>query len=883
VADFILGTVISDHDSAVCLLSDGRPAFILAEERLCGVKRGDPRNSIRRALSAALSLSKISMSSIRAVFCDADMYYPPDSPPQDVFPDMPDKSGVVQIPHHLGHVASAFFPSPFDEAAVLSIDASGGIAPIREDKNAWGISKRELDFIFSGFTPAHRHQNFRELADSQVSKDARNYPAESASFCLCRRGSPILELEDRFASESLGYFYALSAMFLDMEEGSLMGLAGHGKPSRYIDILNKILQLLPDGRIAIDPDYMHFWSQDRVLENPVAPDKLKEKFYQSFGRPRKAPESIDQHHADFAYAVQTRLEDAICHMASYLYQITEMPNLCLAGGVGLNSVANGKILERTPFKRLFVQPAATDDGIALGNALFGYYVLSGLPNRRWFDMGNARFGPAYNNAQIDELISSLSNGKVPIRYYASLPSVRNVTLRWRKEGGSDFIDLAMQRDPDGLSFNVAAELPPGETAQYEFIVEADQPESKVQICDVASWAKIPLASLSPEFAKFVADHAALAGILDGENAFCGPEQVVIDPTNRCNNNCIPCWTNSPLLGEAGPPSSWHSTEMPDKMLSLLIDELADMGTRRIRLTGGGEPLMHPHAINVMEKAKSLGMAVGLTTNFTLFDEATIRRLVDIGIDEIAVSLWAADPQTYARSHPNKSEAAFYHIEKNLRLLCNLKAPSTKVVLANVMFSMTFDQAPRMVRFAEEVGADAVYFALVDSVHIRTDGLLLTPPMLARLQNDLLEISSQKNDIEIQNLDGLLVRLTAKGASKGDYDEEEVEKFPCVAGWIFARIMADGTVAPCCRGVSKPMGNLANGGFAKVWHSSSYAEFRKHSGVSKRHKYFSPIGCRRTCDNLIHNKEALARLRGLSKKEQNDLLEAARQRLRRSRT
>ncbi len=109
------------------------------------------------------------------------------------------------------------------------------------------------------------------------------------------------------------------------------------------------------------------------------------------------------------------------------------------------------------------------------------------------------------------------------------------------------------------------------------------------------------------------------GIADETKAFTGPEHVVIDLTNRCNNSCIACWSHSPLLGKAGPDPAWHKQELDLGRTLDLIDELYRMGTAIIRFTGGGEPFMHSGIYTLIRAVKSLGMFCAVTTTLTIVE------------------------------------------------------------------------------------------------------------------------------------------------------------------------------------------------------------------------------------------------------------------------
>lgn len=903
----VLGCVISDHDSSVCLLENGRLVACVNEERLCRVRRGDPRNSIRRALYVVLEQAGIDLNQVDAIFCDTDHYFPPGEDPVPLFPDYDDASRIYQLTHHLGHAASAFLPSPFDEAAFLTVDASGGIAPIVEEekgKRYWSFARRELAFMDRGFVAAHTHPLLEELLDSAPGFDARNYPAESLSLGHAVRGEPLVEMADYYADASLGYFYALCSHFLDMEEGSFMGLAAHGEDGPMAEAMREVILLEPEGRIRIDKDAMNFWSGAYVLEDPVSLRRLSTGFMKCFGPGRKFFEEITRRHIDFAWAAQKRLEEALVHVASALHEKTRSDNLVIAGGVGLNSVANGVILRETPFKNIFVQPAASDDGLALGYALFGHYVLAGLPHNSNLSMGDACLGPD-RDEECEDFLRALEQGILPVEYMDSLPFVEAVDILWKGRGEKSFRRRRMERVA-GHRHRVLLPIRDKGGVQYRFEVRARDPqnygdtasETQVETLATGSSLQSPVSSLqspasslqSPAyglqptdstlpFEKFLRDHRDVAGVLDGERAFVGPEHVTMDPTNRCDNNCLACWTYSPLLGRYAPPEEWFKEQMPAKLAHRIVDELADMGTRRIRFTGGGEPFVHPAMIDLLTQTKERGMIAAVTTSFSALTSKKVAAMAQIGVDEITASIWAGTPDMYARSHPSKSAGTFGKIEALLRELCAAKKPHTRIYVANVLFSMNYMETLQMLDFALRVGADGVYYTVVDSVASPTDGLLLTPPHLKVLREDLKRVKERVEEVNqtrrepfvLDNFDGLLRRLDAVGAVRGDYDRHAVDAVPCTVGWIFCRIMPEGDVAPCCRGVDAPMGNLKKQSFAEIWHGPAYAEFRRMALKEKKsHPYFKSFGCYKSCDNLMHNEQQHQRIEALGEEEREHL-------------
>jgi len=351
----------------------------------------------------------------------------------------------------------------------------------------------------------------------------------------------------------------------------------------------------------------------------------------------------------------------------------------------------------------------------------------------------------------------------------------------------------------------------------------------------------------------------IKGALDGSSVYSGPEQVVIDLTNRCNNNCIACWTGSPLLRDKTPGDHFNSLEFPFELMLEIISDLHRLGTKRIRFSGGGEPFMHPNLMALIQEIKSLGMVCCMTTNFTLINEGMIRKLIEYELDEIAVSLWAADPVTYSRVHPNKTEKTFKRIEGLLLQLGNKKKVLPRATIANVLFNMNYQNAMQMFEFAGRVKADAIYYTLVDPIQDYTDSLLLTQEQSNELFEILeqIEIRAQNQmagkKIDLENFKQLKRRLSNPDKDRGLYDSNIINSIPCYIGWMFCRLLPNGDVSPCCRGVNKPMGNLFEQSFEEIWNSKAYQEFRYNAkNFNKNHPYFHPISCDSTCDNLMHN-------------------------------
>ncbi len=275
------------------------------------------------------------------------------------------QSKLHYIEHHRSHLASAFFASPFDEAVILSIDGSG-------------------DF--------------------------------STTMMGVGRGNQIEVLNSIDFPHSLGIFYTTFTQLLGFgnygDEYKVMGLAAYGNPTMALE-MGEILQLQDDGTFKLDLSWFRNGSEGYVYystrQQPIIPELFTRKLVEKFGEPRSKDEPITQYHKDMAASVQHVAEQCIFHMLRHLHRITGISNVCLAGGVAQNSVANGKITLQTPFRHVYIPPAGHDAGLAMGAALWVQHQVGGL--RRGEPLLEAFTGASYTN---EEVIASLE-GK-PVHY-----------------------------------------------------------------------------------------------------------------------------------------------------------------------------------------------------------------------------------------------------------------------------------------------------------------------------------------------------------------------------------------------------------------------------------------------------------------------------------
>jgi carbamoyltransferase len=267
------------------------------------------------------------------------------------------KPKVVNVEHHRSHLASAFFASPFEEAAILSIDGSG-------------------DF--------------------------------TTTMIAVGKGSQIEVLDSVDFPVSAGLFYTAFTQYLGFphygDEYKVMGLAPYGQP-HYADEIRKIIQFRPDGLFDWDTDYFANPTEiklDYSTHVPVISVLYGEKMVSTFGPPRMAGEDLTQRHKDMAASVQLVCEELILHILTHLHKKTGLKNICLAGGVAQNSVANGKIIEKTGFEKLYIPSAGHDAGISMGSALYVHNHV--LKQKRSEAIYSAYTGSKFSNEEIEILL-----------------------------------------------------------------------------------------------------------------------------------------------------------------------------------------------------------------------------------------------------------------------------------------------------------------------------------------------------------------------------------------------------------------------------------------------------------------------------------------------
>jgi len=372
----ILGISCFYHDAAACLMQDGKVTAAASEERFNRRKNSPvfPANAINFCIQRAnltvydidyisfyekpfLKFYRVLLSHLRSYplsfknFLDTTPNWLEERLilPLLLKKELGYEGKTLFIKHHLSHAASSFLVSPFEKAAIFTADGVG----------EWGTMSLGIG-----------------------------------------QGKDINILKEIYFPDSLGLFYTAITTYLGFEaltgEGKIMGLAAYGKP-HYLNKFKEMVTVRPDGSFKINQGFFGFNKGSRMYSN---------KLVKILGRARSPQDKIEQRHCDIASSLQKFTEDTLIAIARDFYRETKIDKLCLAGGLFLNCVANSKVLENTPFKEVFIQPAAGDSGGALGAASYIYHSILG--NDRKYVMHDTYLGPDFSPNQTKRAL--LNNG-----------------------------------------------------------------------------------------------------------------------------------------------------------------------------------------------------------------------------------------------------------------------------------------------------------------------------------------------------------------------------------------------------------------------------------------------------------------------------------------
>ncbi len=306
----------------------------------------------------------------------------------------------------------------------------------------------------------------------------------------------------------------------------------------------------------------------------------------------------------------------------------------------------------------------------------------------------------------------------------------------------------------------------------------------------------------------------------------GPLYMQISISDPCNHRCVMCAYHPPSDDSAGSGQFGGALPalLPFEEFKRLVDELRALGTRQIDLVGRGEPLLHPHAAEMVAYAKERGFTVTMTTNGSRLDGATARKLVESRLDRIRISLNAGTAETYPRIHVNQTPEAFRAIRDNVGTLCRLRTEpdgAPYVTIAFIVGSPNFGELVEMVELAHELGADAAHFQ--HSFHMDgTADLALSDAQYERLIHELIPAALAR--AELLEIETDLAALRSTPATYR-FQGATGAMPPCYIGHFFTVVLGNGNVMACCQ-TQKSVGSIRDGGFTRVWRGDAYRRFRR---------------------------------------------------------
>jgi len=418
---YVLGINAYDHDVSACLLRDGEIAFAISKERITGEKHDT--GFYEKVVDYCLEAEGISMDDLDVVVRNCYILPVEDMEKRLLYDDYPElldeneriqakknplfcskSDKVLTISHHLAHAYSAFAVSPFDEGVVMVVDGVGSYC----------------SDVMEKYTETEKSEPLARESESYYIFNGSEIETLKKIWLKPTRGF----LSDEFyIMPGLGALYSRVSnyIFADWNTcGEVMGLAPYGRSGQFRPLLE-----IKDGVLEI-PD----WTDE--LNKPWVPETDQDW--------EDSPSK--QHWEDMAWQVQHDTEDVLLHRAKWLRETTGAKNLCIAGGVGLNCVANGRIVREAGFDSVWIQPAAGDDGIAIGCAYYGHLAV--LKGQRSFVMKHANLGRKYTDDHalkfLDKGLIRLETKKTPssniCRDTAELISEGHV-FGWF-QGGSEF-------------------------------------------------------------------------------------------------------------------------------------------------------------------------------------------------------------------------------------------------------------------------------------------------------------------------------------------------------------------------------------------------------------------------------------------------------------
>ena len=313
----------------------------------------------------------------------------------------------------------------------------------------------------------------------------------------------------------------------------------------------------------------------------------------------------------------------------------------------------------------------------------------------------------------------------------------------------------------------------------------------------------------------------LVSVLSGDRARHGPFCAAIDVTRRCNLACFRCQAHAP--GSGWRPAA-EGDDMPWQDFERVCRELRALGTRKMILIGQGEPLLHPRLPDMIAEAKRRGFHLTLLTNGTLLDGRLASAIAASGLDELRVSLWAADEREYVRNYGGTSPKMFQRVIDGARAVSDARTagrPKTpRIVLHRPIDREGFRGLDRMTGVARAAGCDALSFSPLKPFGQAAAERALTSLEVVELREILARTGRLARDAGLSCNDAAVPRRYEIG-------NDVWKVLPCYIGWVDVRIRTNGDVLSCAP-CGAPLGNVGTASLAEIWNGAAFRQFRRQT-------------------------------------------------------
>lgn len=313
----------------------------------------------------------------------------------------------------------------------------------------------------------------------------------------------------------------------------------------------------------------------------------------------------------------------------------------------------------------------------------------------------------------------------------------------------------------------------------------------------------------------------LRGLLTGDQAYTGPIYVTLDITRRCNLQCVGCIYHSPYSNSFLKGDSSFS-DIPLHLTEQLCKDLKTLNTHTLIIQGEGEPFLHPDFLALVTGVKAAGFNTVLLTNGTLLGKDLIQAFIDMKLDLLKVSLWAASSERYQQNYPGTNPNNFQKVVDGMKLVARLKyerkSRFPSLVLHSPINRNNFRDINAMADLVLETGCNGLSFAPMYSANEILDSYLPLPEEEKWVRRALIQMKERLNSFSLShNINETLLRY--------ELGEDVWKKLPCYTPWYHARIRTDGTVLACGR-CDLIMGDLHKNRFNEIWNGSAFRSFRR---------------------------------------------------------